>query len=66
MYIIAQCPQCGNNWQLNSDAADKRIRCPRCHRLFKVPALEEMPKATKVLKQAKGTIYVDKEGKTYG
>jgi DNA-directed RNA polymerase subunit RPC12/RpoP len=66
MQIIAQCPGCGNSWLLDSSAADRRIRCPRCRRLFKVPKLEEVPKAVKVIKQAKGAIYVDQNGKTYG
>jgi len=66
MQIIAQCPRCGHNWLLDSSAADRRIRCQRCRRLFKVPKLEEVPKAVKVIKQAKGTIYVDQNGKTYG
>lgn len=66
MQIIAQCPKCGNAWLLEADAADKRIRCRQCHRLFKVPKLEEVPKATRVIKQATGTIYVDETGKTYG
>ena len=66
MQIIAQCPKCGNNWLLDASAADRRVRCCKCHRLFKVPKLEEVPKAIKVIKQAKGTIYVDQNGKTYG
>ena len=66
MQIIAQCPKCGHNWLLDSAGADRRIRCQRCRRLFKVPKLEDVPKAVKVIKQAKGTIYVDQNGKTYG
>ena len=66
MQIIAQCPNCSNNWLLDADAAGKRKRCPRCHRLVKIPGIEEVPKATRVIKQAKGTIYVDQDGKTYG
>lgn len=66
MQIIAQCPRCGTAWLLDSSAADRRIRCPKCGRLFKVPKLDEVPKAAKVIKQAKGTIYVDEAGKTYG
>ncbi len=66
MQIIAQCPKCGNNRLLDASAADRRIRCHKCHRLFKVPKLEEVPKAIKVIEQAKGTIYVDQNGKTYG
>jgi hypothetical protein len=66
MQIIAQCPGCGNSWLLDAAAADRRIRCRRCRKLFKVPNLDEVPKAIKVIKQAKGTIYVDQNGKTYG
>ena len=66
MRIIAQCPKCGNAWLLDAGAADRRIRCPNCRRLFKVPALDEVPKAVKVIKQTKGTIYVDQNGKIYG
>ena len=66
MRIIAQCPKCSNKWVLDSSAADKRVRCRVCGRLFKVPKLEEVPKAVKVVKQAKGTVYVDEAGRTYG
>lgn len=66
MQIIAQCPACGSTWLLDNSAADRRINCRKCGKLFKVPKLEEVPKATKVIKQAKGTIYVDETGNTYG
>jgi predicted Zn finger-like uncharacterized protein len=66
MQIIAQCPACGSTWQLENSAADRRIKCPKCGKLFKVPKLEELPKAAQMIKQAKGTIYVDENGKTYG
>jgi hypothetical protein len=66
MQIIVRCPRCGNNWLLGAGAADRRIRCRKCRRLFKVPKLDEVPKAVKVIKQAKGDIYVDETGTTYG
>jgi phage FluMu protein Com len=66
MQIIARCPGCANNWLLDAGAADRRTRCPKCHRLFKIPKLDEVPKAIKVIKQAKGSVYVDQNGKTYG
>ena len=66
MQIIAQCPRCSNSWLLADDAADRRIKCPRCCKLFKVPKLEELPKATKIIKQTKGTVYVGEAGNTYG
>jgi len=34
--------------------------------LFKVPCLDELPKATDVIKDAKNEIYVDDSGRTYG
>ena len=66
MQIIAQCPKCGTRWRLNANSADKRINCRKCHMLFKVPKLSELAVATKILKNAKGIIYVDQKGKTYG
>ncbi|MHC4424090.1 MAG: hypothetical protein ACYSWR_05415 [Planctomycetota bacterium] len=66
MQIIAQCPVCGDNQLLNAASADKRIRCINCYRLFRVPKLEEVPKAVKIIKRAKGTVYVDEDGNTYG
>jgi predicted Zn finger-like uncharacterized protein len=66
MQIIAQCPACGCSWKLDNSAADRRIKCLKCGKLFKVPKMEELPRATKMIEQAKGTIYVDEEGKTYG
>jgi len=66
MQIIAKCPNCRNSWLLDADVADRRIRCQNCRRLFKVPKLDEVPEAVKVIKQVKSSIYVDKNGKTYG
>lgn len=66
MKIIAKCPNCGNNWLLDSGAADRRIKCRKCGTLFKVPEIAEMTRAVKVIRQAKSVIYVDKTGKTYG
>jgi predicted Zn finger-like uncharacterized protein len=66
MKIIAQCPRCKASWLLTQDAADRRIRCKNCNRLFKVPRLDEVPKAARIIKNAKGTVYVDQTGRTYG
>jgi uncharacterized Zn finger protein len=66
MQIFAQCPGCGRTQLLEGSAADRRIRCRKCGRLFKVPKLNEMPKAIKVIKRAKSTLYVDEDGKSYG
>ena len=66
MEIIAKCPECSKTWRLDGSVADRRIRCKHCGRLFKVPKPDEVPKAAEVIKRAKGTIYVDEDGKTYG
>lgn len=66
MQIIARCPQCWNVSQLDSSASDRRIRCRKCGRLFKIPKPEEMPEAAKVIEQTRGAIYVDEAGRTYG
>jgi uncharacterized Zn finger protein len=66
MQIIARCPGCGSARLLDGGAADRRIRCRKCGMLFKIPKLEEVPKAIKVIKNAKSTIYVDEDGKSYG
>lgn len=66
MHIIAKCPKCGNNWMLDDDAADRRIRCRKCGRLFKVPQLNEVPKAVEVVQRAKGAVHADEAGNTYG
>lgn len=66
MQIIAKCPGCTNGWLLDAASADRRITCRICGTLFKVPKLDEVPEAIKVIKGTKGTIYVDEDGKTYG
>jgi len=66
MKIIAQCPQCRYTWLLKAEAADRRIRCLKCKYLFRVPKLDEVPKAASVIKQAKAELYVDQDGKIYG
>lgn len=66
MQIIAKCPACCRVWQFDSSAADRRIRCRECGKLFRVPKADELPKAAKVIEQTKGTVYVDEEGRTYG
>ena len=66
MQIIARCPRCTSQWVLSSDMADTRQVCPKCRRLFKVPHLDEMPRAADLIRQAQGALFVDKQGKTYG
>lgn len=66
MQIIAKCPGCGSTRLLDAAAADRRMTCRKCGKLFKIPKLDEVPKAVKVIKNAKSTIYVDEVGKRYG
>jgi ribosomal protein S27AE len=66
MQIIAKCPNCGFSWLLDETATDRRIRCEKCRLLFKVPKLEDIPEAAKIIKDARGTVYVDESGKTFG
>ena len=66
MQIIARCPKCCYKWLLDIDAADRRITCRKCNNLFKVPRLQEISKAIKVMEGATGTIYADQDGKIYG
>jgi len=66
MRIIAQCPGCGNISLLPETAADHRMRCEKCHNMFKIPTLDQAPKAVKILKDADSTVYVDSEGNLYG
>lgn len=66
MEIIAKCPRCHTQWALHSSAVDRRITCAQCGRLFKVPPLQEIPKAERIIRDAKSTLYVDEDGRTYG
>ena len=66
MYILAQCPRCGHVFKFNSDAADRRSPCVNCGRLFRIPPLEQMGDALKVIKSANSTVFVDEDGNTYG
>ncbi|HEX41145.1 MAG TPA: hypothetical protein ENN81_03700 [Phycisphaerales bacterium] len=66
MKIIAHCPKCRTARHLDASAADRRVRCPNCRRLFKVPSLEELHRALAVLEQTRGaTVYVDERGRAY-
>jgi uncharacterized protein YbaR (Trm112 family) len=66
MQIIAQCPVCKSAWALDGKNQDRRIRCRRCRNIFRVPKLDEVPKAADVIEQARTSVYVDESGKTFG
>lgn len=66
MKLLAKCPVCGVTLELTADDADKRIRCRRCRRLFKVPELDKLHRALDLLQNAAGDMYVDEQGNVYG
>jgi hypothetical protein len=66
MFIIAKCPHCGYRWWLDAAAVDRRIQCRKCKRLLKVPSEREVPKAVEIVNEAKGAVFVDDAGHTYG
>ena len=66
MQMLAKCPRCGQVLKLSISAADRRLRCVSCGRMFKVPPLERLNKAMDVIKGAKSSVYVDEEGNMYG
>lgn len=66
MEVIAKCPCCRAQWEMDESAVDRRVTCSQCGRLFKIPMLQEIPKATQVLRQARSCLFVDKDGHTYG
>ena len=66
MELLAKCPRCGEVLHLQLSDADKRKRCTKCGSLFKVPDIEHLQEALKIIKKANTTIYVDQDGKSYG
>jgi ssDNA-binding Zn-finger/Zn-ribbon topoisomerase 1 len=66
MHMIVQCPYCGYRWWLEANAADRRLRCPKCFALLKVPHLSEVSKAAGIINQAPGELYVDDAGNLFG
>lgn len=66
MEVIAKCPGCQTQWEMDKNAVDRRVTCSQCGCLFRIPMLQEIPKATQVLRGARSCLFVDKEGHTYG
>ncbi len=66
MKLLAQCPVCRMTMELSMNDADKRIRCQRCRRLFKVPDMEKMKTAMERLAGAASDVFVDEQGNVYG
>jgi ribosomal protein S27E len=66
MHIIAKCPRCAHRWWLTAEAADRRVRCRKCHTLLRVPRLTELANATRIVTQATTELYADDTGKLFG
>ena len=66
MQIIAKCPACNTTWLLDERNQDKRVKCKKCGRIFRIPIIDEIPKAANVIKRAKANVYVDEFGNTFG
>jgi hypothetical protein len=65
MKLQAKCPKCANVMQFDESDADKRKRCLRCRRMFKVPEPQTMTDAMKVVENAQVGLFVDEQGNTY-
>ena len=66
MKISVKCPRCNNQILLTSNAADRRITCPKCLILFKVPAMDELGEALRAIEGTRGGVYVDEKGNCFG
>ena len=66
MRLLAKCPDCKMTLTLTLADADRRKRCPSCHRLFRVPDTEALRQAIALVQSAQGDVYVDEKGNVYG
>jgi len=51
---------------MSSNAADRRITCPKCLILFKVPAMDELGEALSVIEGTRRGVFVDEKGNCFG
>jgi ribosomal protein S27E len=66
MDFLIKCPNCCRNLSADASATDRRIKCPICGKLFKVPDTNEYRKAAKIIKSSQTSLYVDQKGKIFG
>jgi uncharacterized paraquat-inducible protein A len=66
MRLLAKCPDCRTVLELSISDADKRKRCARCGRLFRVPDTDAMKGALTLLRSARCDVFVDEKGNVYG
>jgi DNA-directed RNA polymerase subunit RPC12/RpoP len=66
MQILVQCALCSYSFYLDADWVDKRVSCPQCKRLLKVPSAAELSKPLTILKNIGSHAYIDKDGRMFG
>ncbi len=66
MKIMVRCPKCGNIWLYDKQAADRRITCPKCRKLFKIPEIQNDRPGLDIIKMSRGSVFVDENGNIYG
>jgi len=66
MKMSVKCPRCNDRILLTSSAADRRITCPKCLILFKVPAMDELGDALRAIEGTHGGVFVDEKGNCFG
>lgn len=66
MRLLTKCPDCMIPVELSIADADRRKRCPRCGRMFRVPDTDALGNALALLRSAQTDVYVDEKGNVYG
>jgi hypothetical protein len=66
MKMCVKCPCCSDRILLSSHAADRRITCPKCLTLLKVPAMDELGEALSAIEGTHGGVFVDGKGNCFG
>ncbi|HDS84255.1 MAG TPA: hypothetical protein ENN97_03580 [Phycisphaerales bacterium] len=66
MRLLTKCPDCSIALELSIADADRRKRCPRCGKLFRLPDTDALHKALTLLQSAQCDVYVDEKGNVFG
>jgi hypothetical protein len=64
--IITECPFCGYVEEVDEVWVDRRKRCGKCSNLFSVPSIKKLSPAARIIKEAKGQVYINCKGDIYG
>ena len=65
MRLLTHCPDCRIPMELSIADADRRKRCFRCGKLFRVPDTVALENAMNLLRSAHSDVYVDEQGNVY-